>query len=694
MSFLGTYLPWFFNATHKPVYMENGAIVEGDGFTLLKPNGMPAHLESEPAGWSDALVKYGRNMTYMGLFRDFTVPLTFGFDGAKILRQAMWGQRGIEAQLFFALSKLDRYEFAQTYKPWYIGELDFSKIKQRRDVVEINVMEGGVSKYLKAYENTTYEIPVYTEPQAVNVYMDGMPFTNHLEYTIFDQPGSTNTIIQPGMGIIVQEGTTQGIFSGDQEYESPAAGFPNESQFFESLTKTFTANFNGSISIVRTTAGSHGVRIRFRKRNELSGTTTDYIIAQQFSAPGTYTYPFNIDIPFIPGDKLHLHYDAYTDSIMTYRGVGGGFNLNYNIKFEPTFCKCLRGDFLLKQLVSKMSNGTCTATSNFLANFRGLVFTSGTALRGQTNSVIKLSFTDFYKTCKPFFTGVGVQNGVLILEQLGNFFQDVQIADVGEVNEMEVEVAEDMVFNNIKAGYRNNTYDNVNGTDEFNVGQQYQTVITKIVKELDLVSGARADMTGIELVRLNLTGKDTTDSSTDNDMFILNISTTLETISGVDCYRLNRPAYTSISGLLHPQEAFNIPFSPKRQLIRWLPYIYSMLDLQLGTDVKFTNGDKNSELVTLMAGPGVPFEFVTEKGDFTVLNTPKLFKPYYFKFKTEAPYNYTTIMETNPYGKIKFTYKGKVYYGFMVDGGTTPATQEVQEWKLLATADTDMTQLI
>ena len=692
MGRLKTFLPFLISTDKKPLYVNNNVVMEGDAATFQKPDGSPAHLDAAPTGWRDILVKYGRNTKYMGLFREFTVPLSFALDGNRILKDRMWNAKGIETQVFFSLLKLNRYETTLKYQPWYTGELDFSKFKQKKDRVDISAMEGGVSKYLKAYEGTTYEIPLATDPQALDVYMDGMPFTNRLEYLIFEE---INQNIKSGelvaMGIVQQEGTSQGVVALDVQQTQGPISYPNNNYLLKSFDKNITAHItDGAITYLMALAAGK-VQFIIIKMNELTGVRVDYLIYNNNSEPtGIQTRNFAFDIPMTAGDALYFERNQTGGLPAPYVLIKNGtFKINYEVTFTPTFCKALPGDILFQRIVSKMTNGMYYARSNFLSNLRDIVFTSGTGIRQNTNATIKISLEDFFKAVKPFMVGLGIENGQLIIEDLRYFFQQPQIIDLGIVDDVSIDVAEDLIYNTLKVGYKNNTYDNVNGTDEFNVTQQWTLPITKVTKELDLISSARADMTGIELTRLNLTGKTTTDSSSDNEFFILNINTVPETIQGRSAYRLFRKAYQSIEGLLHPNQAFNIELSPKRMLLRYLPFLSSILDRQFG-QIIFQTGDKNAGLITIFPDP---YQLIVESGSISG-NSDKLFLPYYFNVTTEVPFNYTEIMNTNPYGKIKFTYKETSYTGYMFDGGIKPAVNDRQAWKLLACADNDMSKLI
>ena len=125
-------------------------------------------LKKTPDGWLDVLVKYGRNIKYWGLFRDYTVPMTFIRDGDVIIKDRFW-RTGVEAYAKLLILKADRLQFPIKHKTWYFGEIDFSTTKQNRKGTTVNVMEGGLSKLLKANEGNEYEI----ELDDMLVKMDG-----------------------------------------------------------------------------------------------------------------------------------------------------------------------------------------------------------------------------------------------------------------------------------------------------------------------------------------------------------------------------------------------------------------------------------------------------------------------------------------------------------------------------------------
>jgi hypothetical protein len=73
-------------------------------------------------------------------------------------------------------------------------------------------------------------------------------------------------------------------------------------------------------------------------------------------------------------------------------------------------------------------------------------------------------------------------------------------------------------------GHREQTSDDVNGKFGFNGYQVYTSPYQRGSKELDLQSPYKADPYEIELTRINFDGRTTTDSQSDNDVFVIDVN--------------------------------------------------------------------------------------------------------------------------------------------------------------------------
>jgi hypothetical protein len=773
------FISWLFSKDKKPLYEDkvNGFVLEGDGSTFLKPDGQPAQLTKTPDGWKDVLVKYARNTKALGLVRDMTVPMKFVKDGAKILRNRAL-LFGSECVCYFALSKLDPLAFPYIYRQWYLCELDFTTYLQSKTSITVNAMEGGLSKLVKANESITYEIPIASDAQVKNLLLDGIPFTNKITYSIFSNQDIFGEFYYVGAGIISTEGETQGVISQDSQYSSTTQAGDN--WFHRSIDKSITVKIKGNINITVHQTGN--IQLLFKKCfpfQTAPSVITDYSFFNESRTSGSvFQVSFDVNIPLTAGEFLTFR--SFPNAVPTganwFTITGGTMEVSYDIKFNESNCKCLTAYRTFENIVSKMTDGKYGVESSFLQSLTGNFITSASAIRDFYNAdaKIKTSLSDFIQSFRRFGIGWGIKrdsvNGdKVVLEQHQYFFNQTTMLSLGDISDLVVEPAKELLFNTIESGQKNQQYDKVNGLDEFNVSQLWKLPVERSVSKYDIVSVYRSDMYGIEGLRVDLYKKNTTDSKSDNDTFMIDVNPTeltgnvnyytgsfeTQVISGAyfikipavltavpnnnqvvisgagsnngtytvlntsyivagytiitvqepvisatltgavqlpnfKYYELNRPAYSSISGLLHTDESFNIELSPKKAILNNGRYIRSCTYQQDIEKVKFQTGDKNSELSRTLNGVTI-----TEKEDIEIGNLgDRLFKPFFFKFRTKVPFDYLELIQNNTYGLVKFNYNGDEYSGFMWDGGIKAAVDDEQQWTLLCAPNVDLTKLI
>src|SRR3954469_25537092 len=144
------------------LFDENNNSYYAYGDTVLK-SGSLRPLEFTPDGWKKIQLQNVRNPTYFAIDRTFSVPLDYVKDGAQILKY-IYTNFGVEAKVFMVICEQQLYfdatEYGFYYTLLYKGEIDLANYKHDGVKVTVNIMEGGMVKLLKAYENTKYEIHV------------------------------------------------------------------------------------------------------------------------------------------------------------------------------------------------------------------------------------------------------------------------------------------------------------------------------------------------------------------------------------------------------------------------------------------------------------------------------------------------------------------------------------------------------
>lgn len=638
-------------------------------------------LEFTPDGWTKIQLQNQRNPTYFAIDRSFSVPLEYLKDGGQILKHIYYNF-GVEAKVYMSICKqelfFDNTNYGFYYTLLYKGEIDLAQFKHDGTKVIVNIMEGGMVKLIKAYENTKYEIPVDV-PDAVDVLMDGVELKAAADYTI--QPGNTGGLHLPGWLFINSEGTN---FSTELQTVYLRAGAINTSTSDEWIMRNFSdknlnLNIDGFIK-VRSTANTGIYIFGF----ETSGGTQLPVYVNN-NLPGgiDINIPFNVNISLQPGEKL-FSIASWSNTLFLLKYLDGEITISYRSIYKSTTIKALRPLYVFQQLISKISNGAYTPQSTFLDNNKDIVLTCGDAIRGITGAKIKTSLRDFFTSYNSHFgIGMGMMGNTLRLEEKVFWVDYIDPIDLGEVSKMKVSPATDLLINNVKIGTPNQEYDDVNGKQEFNTTHEYSAPITRIAKDLNLISVYRADCYGIEFTRLNLDGKTTTDNDSDNDVFMIQIE---DAAQNDGLWHLDRFLNAGATGLLTPSTVFNLYLTPARGLRRNGNYIRSLFYKLDAKYLSFQTTDKNDAVV---AGG------ITEKADVQIASlNAALFSCNYLEFEVGLKFNPFDLLNANPLRAFKGTWAGWPFMGIPNKISFQPGDYAPQTFQLLAAPDQDFQPLI
>lgn len=639
-------------------------------------------LDFTPNGWTKIQLQNIRNQTYFAIDRSFSVPLEYLKDGGQILKHIYYNF-GVEAKVYMAICEqrlfFDATHYGFYYTLLYRGEIDLANFKHDGTKVTVNIMEGGMVKLIKAYENTKYEIPVDV-PEAVEVLMDGIDLNASIKYTVYQ--GSSTGIHLPGLLFINSEGTKINIVTntvllqgaGSINYET------SDEWILRSLSnETIQLRIQGYFKVMADTPSPYGFGVQI---NSTTGLALYFNNSMPHGVEVTIPFDAIFDLP--AGEKLFftaLFAGAITNFI---NYLDGEVTISYTSKGISSQIKALRPLYVFQQLVSKMSDGVYTPQSTFLESIEDVVVTCGDAIRGIEGAKIKTSLRDFFTSYNSDFgIAMGMIGNTLRIEEKGYWVQYADFIDLGEVSKMKVSPATDLLINNIKNGSPNQTYDDVNGKQEFNTTQERSAPITRIAKDLNLVSVYRKDCYGIEFTRLNLDGKTTTDNESDNDVFMIHIEDNPWPDGN---FRLDRNLNAGTTGLLTPSTVFNLYLTPARAIRRNGNYIRSLFYKLESKYLKFQTTDKNSAVVS--GG-------ITENADIEIasLDTP-LFSCNYLEFETKVPIDLFEILSASPLKAFAGTWAGFSFVGITNKISMQPGDNAAQTFQLLASPTTDLTQLI
>lgn len=543
-------------------------------------------LPEEPIGWIDNEIMYGRNGTYWGINRSFTVPLEFVGDGATILRTLFLTGRGIEQPVTLVILKWKDDE--GYYKLYYKGQLDLSQnVNEVAVGFKCNVMEGGILQLLKAYENTVIEIPCDGSiPENIKVFADGILFNDTFHYQILK-------IASPYAGdqalpcvYLGNDGDNIGVIHGDQTLENTYTDYFSRSANFvySSLTPGYV-RIKGSISVmsdwrVPNTVFRMGARTSASQQRGVDSVDHAVGLVLPQSNPPEYIYTpdngvtidgqrtFSFDEVLYVGASENLFVTFFNDfAAFPLTILGGTFDLSFSSKLPSSRVWGITALDVWKLIGKKLNALASTSdqpfnyqfTSDLLTKYLRFVITSGDAARASTTPnyfqyfnqatlnpqnpnnqdynqfafqgpAIKISLADFFDSINVVLcAAIGNQkdnngNDSIFLEERRYVMNpDVVSLTLPQVSNFRISVDLERYFNWLELGYSPNQYDETSCKFEYNNTNKYQAPVKMIAKVLQLISKIRTDSYGFEMTRYNTQGgKSTTFNNSDSSLWFLN----------------------------------------------------------------------------------------------------------------------------------------------------------------------------
>lgn len=610
----------------KSYQIENGMVVAIGNY---KP------VDSSPIGWQDITFVWERSATKYGLTRTFSLPLGFVIDGQSILSYLNW-TNNFEQQLNLLINRrtlyIDTTNYYYYYKYFYKGELDLSTYNYSDDnqQANVNVMEGGLSKKLNAFQDTVYTNNL-TATTDIWVKMDGITINSVRNFKIaaqvlsgLDSPAFSIPIISlpgenDGVGVLGQSQTETDAHTGILLW-----GDSGIAVHLIGSIKMFINNQVRTLQWKIYKLLTDGTRTVVREVDVDLGTGPDPSLVYELDIDDTYTFNQGEQLiitiealsPTIDSEPARQFSFLETDLIGTLSSRG---EVSYILAKRPTV--------LAPALVNNITGDPANFKSDKITANDGLVVTSGDAIRGIDGASIKCSFNQFFNSYNVVLNlGCGIENNKIVIEEKAHFYQTDNPIQLGVVKQYKDNWAQDYLFNTLNIGYPDVNIDDVNGKYAFNTSVIWSSVVTKVKKEFTLKSDFKADPYEAELIRIKYVGQTTTDSLQDNDIYFLDVDLTKPEVlpDGRTVYPLYRDPAMVITGVPNGETLFNVRLSPRRIInthANWIGGIFSEFQ---STSLHFESTQRNREL---NAGG------IDEDADILIssLGAP-LFKPVNFDF--------------------------------------------------------------
>ncbi len=720
------YLRGFFDPSWRYYYI--------DGSDAFADTTTQTELERAPDGWQEMELEWERGFTYYGMFTAFTAPLKFVKDGAQILRHLHYTS-GIEAICEIWVEKFNPSTYA--YETFFKADLDFSTMVDEYDFVSVAIMENGFPAKLKAREDIEYEIDIAENAAVQYIKHDGIDLQAKMGWggIIGDTPE-----IYPTLYYVDTEGTNFSIIPYDPQEGVSPNGYLFKNNTTSAIDVRIQSNF--SIYIHRDNVGggpSYYFNIMALTHEYGTGPITETSLYEAASPQAdnssqTYTDFLDYTITIQPEHVLQFIIqmrkyspDDYLDYIYYDSEIFGlDVTIYFDNRYETTYVPCLKAMDVYATLIDRISDSKIDPSdihstlleTTYLDMFYLL---SGDALANFPKSVLKISFADFFKWINVHFGAAFYytksDNSVHLehKESVYSYGGGMGFV-VSSVNNAKITPFTSEIFNTLKIGCGEYSYDSKgldnevsNGKDECNTNTNWETPIVRVKKNADYVCNIRSDRYGIELVRITLDGKTITDSSTNNELFVIhaeeddsNTYTIPSTGVTINYHNIYRDAISvgvyELENIYSPETAYNIIFSTKRNIFRNGKWFRSLLKMNDTGELDYTSSSKtnadNSKMQTLVSSVIVFDEGGDELISGLCDDGDELFLPFVIEFETREEINIYNLIESTPYDYIEFVLNGENQLGFIISVASKPALRGTTRFKLLLGRDTDLTTLI
>lgn len=690
--------------TSRSLYWENG---------IVKTSAIGHPVQFTPGGWKDVIIDNVRNQKYFALDRSFSIPISSVEDAAAILKWKYY-KEGTESKVSLVILQqrlfYDGTEYGYYYDSFYRGDIDFSNFDHTGPTVVVNIMEAGLVRLIKARENIKYKIPLNV-PEAVNIQADGVLLESTKNFLVIQPsyPHAVNGAFTTKEQLCMRDFTQEGYFF-NLGFQTETGSVADQTEaYINGVDLTASDKYNARVagpvqffcqlkgSISRFNQATTSQRVGFDVKIEIAGgaTTTLFSVNHDFGPSAATPVSFSFDLTSAPivlndGDRFFIWQvpNAFQNSNMWKYNDDVQFSYHVSDRNKTTYIKAHKPGYVFRKIIENIAGINQPVQCDILDQQFEKLLTSGDAIRGFDTANITTSLSDFFQSMGwQYNAGMGLVNSVLRFESKDFFIDYSDPYVMGDVRKLSIKPYKEQLYTAIKIGYTEQSYGDVNGKYEFNNTSVYTTDITSDSKELNMVGVYRADCFGVEYVRANFEGITTTDSHSDNDVFIMHVLTAPVVDSELGTYYvLDRTFNAGATGVPNIATVFNIGLSPARLLRLNGRYIRSGFYKMDNTFLHFQTTEKNESLV---AGG------IAENADYQIGNFGM---PYYtantLNFEAPAGQDIVDILAVNSMKAFSLSYLGIVLLGVPNKLGIKVADSEAQQHIFLSAPQNDLEQFI
>lgn len=685
-------------------------------------------IVKEPRGWEKDGKELRRDKKYLGVSPSFTNnSLQFYGNGRDLLKN-LYETSGIKSNAI--LERSDRNENTDVFEAVYSAKFDYSTFKQSKNFVSMKLDESRFFKTIENRMRERYELDrltdIFGNPipplQYINFNFQGRDIFRE---TKFDD-AEVARINYKGTALYnalddVQVPLTL-VYRSDDNFVAPVGSQLDTSGYVDLFTARIARAFFPEViysagavyyltapndKTINVTIQLEG-RVKFNTPGGADGTVRFYHDVVHANGSGDLVNTDTVQLLSLsstvsPSNPNYLQegvwknfainyttsIDLITDDCLGLRcspffsgsySADNQFQMEFTKRYvladeddlgETTECTGITFDTVMHRLLLIITGKDCFTSSLFGTGgyWEALLVTSGFKIRQFPDKPITVSLEECIDAAMTIDdVALVVQDETVRLERKDYVFDKTDISiDLGKVNNIEREIEKDLHFSSIEIGYDfNGEYEEVNGLDEYNIKNTYNTCISEVDNPHKSISKLRADAYGMTIAQqspyVTFPKKDT---KYDKELFF------------VDCKKSGSfyaqrtwedDFADEPTGIYSPETAFNLRLSPFNCLLRKGKYLSAGLLKYPTEKITYSSTQGNSQLVTeypeqanvqnnVLASPYCLPETVTFSKNISLAQFSQIVNNPYKMVKYTNEYNkpeYGFVMSVQPNGEGKF----------------------------------------
>ena len=651
-------------------------------------------VEYNPLNWNNFNIVFKRSKQYHSVLRRQILDSDFPFDG-KAYIDTIYETYGIDTEIGCEIQYLNKQTLA--YATLFDGLIDLSDWSALRDTTSVKIIDNATMALFSTRDKI--DVPINRsadlDGNAVSVYtylttmnVDGVDIFEQIYMSLTSPQATAPNDIQNTIETLTIEEVDWN--DSNRRYENNTGASVN-TEYTAEVTLFYNLTFpagGGTVNIYvyidengSTQQVAHKL-ITTSIAETLSGSHSDSRAAS-FAVPDTgYLGAMYIQIVSIPGTITGFT-TITTGSLQIYTVTDGTSNTQPQIpllhELGAKLLELITGqsDPLNAPLLGRTDSEPRTYGSDGDYSFIGVA--SGDVLRQYTDKPLTTNFADYFKSIDALYNlgcWYDADNSEFQIKAKEDFYKVSKIITLGEVQELERSIATNEYFNKILIGYKEVlSYEETNGTQNFNVNGSFANDGKRIQNTLDIQSIYHGDDYGIELARTKGSYmRYSEDTKYDEQIFFLvgkRDAGFYKTIQGSE--------FNSVTGIYTPDTRLNLDITPKRNLLRHVNQLAIPLFKSSG-DTTYLNKQFEIDLVTQKGG-GDPV--ITEKDDLTYSDLAEpLYYPEIYNFQSELSIANVLQLISDPHGYVEFQYLGVTYSGYILEVSSEPFNRR-GNWTLI-----------